>query len=319
MPLPQGHQLGKMLVQHAWKVLAAFSVGVVAVVGSGLFLSDVHRIPQTTRSSRSSSTIEIPSLRNEVEAQPAENAPTEESASSPEKPRRSRRKKTSTGDISATFSAADKSSAPSIAPGPDIATQIVSREPAQLASVLTATPPTLAADTPVTIRLAQQVSTKENHKGDTFKATLAAPLVANGIVVAKAGAPVLGRIVDARSARLFRGGSNLNLELTDVQTEGGAHLRLRTTQWYETGTHSKLAKAAIIPSEAAKKAVSGVVAGAKADGEDANSSERTVAAKPVDAGEKSEKSRGSVVLSPGSEIIFRLLEPITVTGTPQGH
>jgi hypothetical protein len=319
MPLRGGHQLGKMLVQHAWKVLAAFSIGVVAIIGGGLFLSDVHRIPQTTRSSRGSTGTGTVFIQNEVAEQPPENAGNEETASSPENPRRSRRKKTSSSRITATVPRQDVASAPSIGPGPDIATQSVLREPAQLASVLAAASPTLAADTPITIRLAQQVSAKENHKGDVFKATLAAPLVANGIVVAKAGAPVRGRIVDARSARLFRGGSNLNLELTDVQTASGGHLRLKTTQWYETGSHSILANVAIIPSEAAKKAVSGVVSGAKAGGEDSDSSERTVAAKSADPGEKSEKSKGSVVLSPGSEIVFRLLEPTPVTGTPEAR
>ncbi len=317
MPLHQGHQLGNILVQHAWKVLAAFSIGVVAVVGGALFLSDVHRIPQTKRSTGGSSMTASSSIQNQTQVQSAESAVPEESASSPEKPRRPRRKKAASSDMNATFSSRDKASAPSIAPGPDIATQFVPREPAPLASVLTAASPTLAVGTPVTIRLVQQVSAKGNHKGDTFKASLAAPLVANGVVVAKAGAPVLGRIVDARSARLFRGGSNLNLELTDVQTESGGHLRLRTTQWYETGSHSKLAKAAILPSEAAKKAVSGVVSGVKADGEDSNASERTVAANSADPGEKSEKTRGSVVLAPGSEIVFRLLEPIPVMGTPE--
>lgn len=309
-----------MLAQHAWKVLAAFSIGVVAVVGGGLFLSDVHRIPQTARSARATSTMPsatpesqpdtfllrdgraIPSVfPDEIRAGTRNNA---------QRPRRQR----SSGSATPEVTGGDRAPAPSIAPGPDVAAQLTPREPAQLASVLTAASPTLPADSPVTIRLTQQVSTKENHKGDVFKATLAAPLVANGIVVAKAGAPVLGRVVDARSARLFRGGSNLNLELTDVQTDSGGHLRLKTTQWYETGSHSRLAKAAIIPSEAAKKAVSGVVAGAKADEEESDSSERTVAAKPADPGEKPEKNKTSVVLPSGSEIVFRLLEPIALTG-----
>ena len=165
----------------------------------------------------------------------------------------------------------------------------------------------------------RKLSTKENHKGDIFKATLAAPLVANGIVVAKPGAPVLGRIVDARSARLFRGGSNLNLELTDVQMESGRHLKLKTTQWYETGSHSRFAKAAIVPSEAAKKAVSGVVSAGKPDSEGSDSSERSVAARSADPGEKSDKKKSSVIVPSGSEIVFRLLEPIPLSGNLEGR
>src|SRR3954469_25023433 len=46
MALTQGHQLRRTLVQNIWKVVGAFSFGIVAVVGAGLMLSDVHRIPQ---------------------------------------------------------------------------------------------------------------------------------------------------------------------------------------------------------------------------------------------------------------------------------
>jgi hypothetical protein len=80
-----------------------------------------------------------------------------------------------------------------------------------------------------------------------------------------------------------------------------------------------LAKAAIVPSEAAKKAVSGVVSAAKPDGEGSDSSERTVAAKTDDPGEKKEKKKSSVVLPSGSEIVFRLLQPIAVTGNLEGR
>src|SRR3954468_4731561 len=51
MALPQGHQLGKTLLQNVWKIISAFSLGLVAVVGGGLILSDVYRIPQGSRSS----------------------------------------------------------------------------------------------------------------------------------------------------------------------------------------------------------------------------------------------------------------------------
>jgi hypothetical protein len=314
----------------------AFSIGVVAVVGAGLFLSDVHRIPQVVRSTRgniatasakSEGNGGTSSARNGAVNTPLSSVfPDEIGGANPadagvrrEKSRRSHAKKTASGSTSAELSGEAKISAPPIAPGPDIATQLIPRESAQLASVLTAVSPTLAANSPITVHLTQEVSTKESHKGDLFKATLAAPLVANGIVVAKAGAPVLGRIVDARSARLFRGGSNLNLELTDVQIDSGRHLKLKTTQWYETGSHSRLAKAAIMPGEAAKKAVSGVVSAAKPDGEGSDSSERTVAAKTDDPGERNEKKNSSVVVPAGSEIVFRLLEPIAVTGNLEGR
>jgi hypothetical protein len=174
----------------------------------------------------------------------------------------------------------------------------------------------LAAETPITIRLAQQVSSKENHKGEVFKGTLALPLTANGVVIAHSGAPVVGRIVDARHARLFRGGSYLNLELTQVEGVDGRPLKIKTMQWYETGSHSRVVKAAILPNEAAKKAVVGMISGTKPD-EDSGSShaEQTVEAESPNASEKPEKKKSTVALPPGTEIVFRLVEPLTISGS----
>jgi hypothetical protein len=161
--------------------------------------------------------------------------------------------------------------------------------------------------------LTEELSTKKNRTGEVFRGTLAGPLKAKGIVVAEAGAPVLGRIVEARSARLFRGGSNLNLELTDVETTEGRLVKVKTTQWYETGSHSKVVKAAMLPGEAAKKVASGMK-----EGDNVSSPpERTVAADPADTSDKSERKGAAVTLPSGSEIAFKLLEPLSVSGNAE--
>jgi hypothetical protein len=179
----------------------------------------------------------------------------------------------------------------------------------------------MAAETPITVRLAEQVSSKENHKGEVFRGTLALPLTANGVVIAHSGAQVIGRIVDARNTRLFRGGSFLNLELTQVEGVDGRPLRVKTMQWYETGSHSRVVKAAILPNEAAKKAVSGVISGVRGDEDgDSNHSEQAMAPQSPDSDEKAEKKKGSTVaLPPGSEVVFRLAEPLTIDGSLERH
>src|SRR3954447_12289327 len=51
MGLIEGRHIRKVLIQNIWKILGAFIIGVIAVVGGGLIVSDVHRIPQGMRSS----------------------------------------------------------------------------------------------------------------------------------------------------------------------------------------------------------------------------------------------------------------------------
>jgi hypothetical protein len=70
----------------------------------------------------------------------------------------------------------------------------------------------------------------------------------------------------------------------------------------------------MLPTEAAKKVASGM----KPEGDGVPSSPgRANAAAQDDTGERSEKKGSSVTLPPGSEIVFKLLEPLTVTGSPE--
>src|SRR3954451_1320225 len=92
---------------------------------------------------------------------------------------------------------------------------------------------TLAAETPVQVRLSKTLSSKLNRTGEIFRGTLAFPLAIGGSVVAEAGATVLGRVIDAHGAGLLRTRANLNLELTDLTTTDGRSVRIHTTQWYE--------------------------------------------------------------------------------------
>jgi len=175
----------------------------------------------------------------------------------------------------------------------------------------------LTAETPITVRLIDLVSSKDSRKGEVFRGTLALPLTANGVVVAHSGASVVGRIVDARNARIFRGASYLNLELTQVEGVDGHLLTIKTMQWYETGSHSRIVKAAVLPNEAAKKGVSGVISGIKADDDNgSDDSEPRAKAESHDGAEKTEKKKSTLTLPPGSEIVFRLAEPLTLSDSP---
>ncbi len=336
----QGHQLGRVLVQNIWKVLAAFGLGIVAVVGGGLILSNVHTISQPAPAQRkdvSQSFEKLDSRTGKIyreDSQPAQvpidgtnpnflpggepfNGDTAGlQAAAQNIPGRRVRRKRGAGNAMAAVSSDTRG--PVAAPPPTVASPLTPQAvPGQLASAplpLAASALMIAAETPVSVRLTQQLSSKANHKGEEFKGTLAAPLRAQGIVVAEAGAAVTGRVVDARSPRFFRGGSNLNLELTQVRMSDGRLVAIKTTQWFDTGAHSRVAKAAIVPAEAAKKAASGI----KSDGEGgADSPQRTVAAEAADTSDKGDRKGSAVVLPPGSEIVFRLLQPLTINANQE--
>jgi hypothetical protein len=118
---------------------------------------------------------------------------------------------------------------------------------------MTAPPPRQVALLPgasVTIRLAGTVSTEFAVPGDTFQATLADPLVVDGLIVAERGARVTGRIADARRAGRMSGVSSLELRLLDVTTADGQRIGVSCDPWFKRGdSTSRDAKPVTIPSE----------------------------------------------------------------------
>jgi uncharacterized protein YcfJ len=51
-----------------------------------------------------------------------------------------------------------------------------------------------------------------------FHASLAGDLIADGMVIARSGAPVVGRVITAKDATHFSGSSELSIELTRIDT-----------------------------------------------------------------------------------------------------
>jgi hypothetical protein len=103
---------------------------------------------------------------------------------------------------------------------------------------------------PVTIRLGETLSTERVVSGDTFQATLADPLVVDGLIVAERGGRVTGRIADARRAGRMSGVSSLELRLLDVTTADGQRIAVSCDAWLKRGdSMSRDAKPVIIPSE----------------------------------------------------------------------
>jgi hypothetical protein len=113
---------------------------------------------------------------------------------------------------------------------------------AVLAPVPAPAPPhtvTIPADTALSVRISDGLSTKTNHTGDAFSGTLDQPLVVEGFVIADRGARVQGRIAEAEQAGRVKGLARLSLELTGIDTSDGQKIAVHTAQFDKTGPQSK--------------------------------------------------------------------------------
>lgn len=78
-------------------------------------------------------------------------------------------------------------------------------------------PLTVSAGTRLMVRLDRAIDTGTAKTGERFKATLDVDLVAsNGVIVARSGVKVYGKVVESVKAGRVRGRAKLSIELTDV-------------------------------------------------------------------------------------------------------
>jgi len=75
-------------------------------------------------------------------------------------------------------------------------------------------------NTIVTVRTIDSISSRSNHAGQFFRASLDAPVVVDNRVVVPAGTYVDLKLVEARSAGHMAGRSELRLELSSISFQG---------------------------------------------------------------------------------------------------
>ena len=83
-------------------------------------------------------------------------------------------------------------------------------------------PLVVPAGTVLTVRLGQAVGSKISTPGQTFTATLASPVMADGKTAIPSGATASGTVVDAKPLGRFKGGASLRLRLTSITIDGSA-------------------------------------------------------------------------------------------------
>ena len=118
----------------------------------------------------------------------------------------------------------------------------------------------IPAGTQISIRMIDSIDSEKNKPGDTFRASLDAPLVVGEKVVVAQGADVEGRVVAAKSAGHFTGRSDIGLELTRLTVHGRSY-ELRTNQFTREGASRGTRTAETVGGGAALGAIIGGVAG----------------------------------------------------------
>lgn len=158
------------------------------------------------------------------------------------------------------------------------------------------------------VRIGQSLSSARNQPGDSFLATLTAPLVVDGWVIAERGARAEGRVVEIAQPGRVSGSSRLAIALVRISTSDGQNVRIRTEEFKKDGTASTGTDAAKIGGGAAIGAIIGALAGGG----------RGAA---IGAGAGGALGAGDVLLTRGkaaeipveTRVNFRVLDPVTIT------
>ncbi|HEX3321735.1 MAG TPA: hypothetical protein VHR84_13595 [Terriglobales bacterium] len=131
---------------------------------------------------------------------------------------------------------------------------------ALLALSLLAAAQTIPAGTKLTVRIGSELSSGTAKVGDRFDGSLTRSLVVDGRTIAKAGAPVRGKVTLAKSSGRLQAPGQLSIRLTSVQAEGRT-VALSTGSYHITGKGHTKSNATKIGGGAAAGAVIGALAG----------------------------------------------------------
>jgi BON domain len=163
------------------------------------------------------------------------------------------------------------------------------------------------AGTQLTVRLNDALDTERNQVGDSFHATLGAPIMINDEMVIPSGADVVGHVVDVKSAGRFAGNSALTLELTSLSVNGKTY-NIQTNQWSRQGKGEGKNTAVKAGGGAAVGAIIGGLAGG---GKGAGIG--SVAGAGAGTGVAATKKGEQIKLAPEATLSFLLINTVTVT------
>lgn len=112
----------------------------------------------------------------------------------------------------------------------------------------------------VLVRMVDDINSEEDQPGQVFSATLAEPLLVEGIEVAPVESPIRGRIVEAQEAGRVRGAAELRLELTQIVVNGITYA-ISTSEYSEVAEDRGGESARRVGAGAGVGALIGLIAG----------------------------------------------------------
>jgi hypothetical protein len=192
----------------------------------------------------------------------AQAAPAEQSAPPVEKPKpatEKKHKKASKDDMqnSGANQMAENNPPPAAAPQPD-------PQPAPAPQPPPPPPPPkkyiIDQGTQLTVRLVDPIDSEKNQTGDTFHATLNAPITSDGEEALPAGIQVQGHLASVKSAGKFAGQSEVIMQLDSI-TSGGRTYNLQTDQYKKQGSSRGKNTAEKVGAGAGIGAIIGALAG----------------------------------------------------------
>jgi len=169
---------------------------------------------------------------------------------------------------------------------------------------------TIEQGTSLSIRLIDSVDTAKNQIGDTFHASLNAPLLAEGGEAIPVGTDVAGHIVDLENATQFEGQSLVVLQLDTINTKGKSY-SLQTDQYRKEGGSRSKSTAEKVGGGAVLGGIIGAIAGG-GRGAVIGTAAGAGAGGAVQAGSKNQQ----IKLPSEMVLNFTLQAPLTVTRTP---
>lgn len=166
----------------------------------------------------------------------------------------------------------------------------------------------IPAGTLITVRLNESLSSESNAEGYAFRATLDAPLIVNGLVIAERGTPQEGKVVAADKSGRVKGRARLALALTRLHTSDGQQLDIQTETFENLGESSTKKDAAKIGVAAGIGAAIGAIIGGGKGAAIGGAAGGAAGTGGVLA------TRGEAARLPSeTRISFRLKEPLTLT------
>jgi len=196
---------------------------------------------------------------------------------------------------------ADNNAAPAITPAVDLPPPPPPPSPRKLI---------IDQGTQLTVRLIDPIDSEKNQTGDTFHATLNAPLNTDGHEAVPAGTELTGHLVSVKSAGKFAGQSEVVLQLDSISS-GGQTYSLQTDQYRKTGSSRGKNTAEKVGGGAVLGSIIGAIAGG-GKGAAIGGAAGAGAGGAVQAASKSQQ----IKLPSEAVLNFTLQEPVTVVQAP---